>query len=910
MVGFAADLSRGTIVQPSPYYGQAPGAVSVNDEGGNPLTLNTHFIHNGYFSDQACSSAVTVDQIKAADAGTTFYVKVTGINGYENSLVASFEVKKMRLIFTGTAGTKVYGTAADGDIFKNITNVEDHLGTDVKATFDGKVTFTRAAGTNKGNYAITGTITDANLAKNYTIASEDITYNGTDQTFYSITAKDFTEANVEVTVTANLTYNGSAQQATIVVRDIALDQVLAENADYTIAWSNNTNAHATNPTATITGKNNYDADNIVKNFEIKAAPLLVTPHAKKVYANSAAVPGIPADVAGFVADEKWFDFQGFVDDKTAADVTWTGTTTWASDNATVNVGTYHLDLNAGNDITVANYRIIPVQGTFEIAQLPITFTANDKTIEFGDPEVYALTAAWKATAIDDDEDNLEAAIKITRASTAEASGANKGKYKLTPAYKTDSEIDTEVNAMGGLTTAQKNAKKAAIKRARDNYKGTFNVGYATVNSATLMIALKESAYTLTKVYDGQPVSITLNNTENVGVTVMGRKNANDPVDLSGLTLTVVDNAADADTYQLVLSGATAANYNITYIPSQYTITQKDLKVTTYDQVFIQNVTAATVNQTMFEIDAEKSLAAGDKASEVFKLAFSATADAAIAAGKFPTVTTYANGIEVVADGANTPKNGNYNIITTGTLGTVKVVTSTAIALDDTKDLTTVLNADADGATVTFSARALNAEQWNVLVLPFEVAVKDLYAALGYAVIDVLDENASDGNVHFRLKAAGKIAANTPFMVYPSGEIDNLNSISFTGVDVKAVTATVEKADKGGNKFVGTYKTTGIFGQAFRYMSKGTWYDARNYTESKKCNIKPLRGYLDLSGSTSAAPIIYIDEPNGEVTAINAITAERLSVEKDGWYTLNGMKLQGAPVEKGVYIRNGKKVVIK
>ena len=31
---------------------------------------------------------------------------------------------------------------------------------------------------------------------------------------------------------------------------------------------------------------------------------------------------------------------------------------------------------------------------------------------------------------------------------------------------------------------------------------------------------------------------------------------------------------------------------------------------------------------------------------------------------------------------------------------------------------------------------------------------------------------------------------------------------------------------------------------------------------------------------------------------------------DGWYTLNGIRLQGAPTEKGVYINNGKKIVIK
>jgi hypothetical protein len=35
-----------------------------------------------------------------------------------------------------------------------------------------------------------------------------------------------------------------------------------------------------------------------------------------------------------------------------------------------------------------------------------------------------------------------------------------------------------------------------------------------------------------------------------------------------------------------------------------------------------------------------------------------------------------------------------------------------------------------------------------------------------------------------------------------------------------------------------------------------------------------------------------------------------SANVQGWYTVNGMKLDKAPVEKGVYVKDGKKVVIK
>ena len=53
-------------------------------------------------------------------------------------------------------------------------------------------------------------------------------------------------------------------------------------------------------------------------------------------------------------------------------------------------------------------------------------------------------------------------------------------------------------------------------------------------------------------------------------------------------------------------------------------------------------------------------------------------------------------------------------------------------------------------------------------------------------------------------------------------------------------------------------------------------------------------------------------PTGTVTAINGVTKEVIgtNLNADGWYTLNGVKLNAAPTEKGIYINNGKKIVIK
>ena len=50
--------------------------------------------------------------------------------------------------------------------------------------------------------------------------------------------------------------------------------------------------------------------------------------------------------------------------------------------------------------------------------------------------------------------------------------------------------------------------------------------------------------------------------------------------------------------------------------------------------------------------------------------------------------------------------------------------------------------------------------------------------------------------------------------------------------------------------------------------------------------------------------------SGETTSIGEIDTKTGEISLDGWYTLDGVRLSGKPTQKGLYINNGKKVVIK
>jgi hypothetical protein len=122
-------------------------------------------------------------------------------------------------------------------------------------------------------------------------------------------------------------------------------------------------------------------------------------------------------------------------------------------------------------------------------------------------------------------------------------------------------------------------------------------------------------------------------------------------------------------------------------------------------------------------------------------------------------------------------------------------------------------------------------------------------------------------------------------------------------------AAPEVADASGVKFIGSYKakTDGFkANEAFFSVSasKNDYYWGPSSTY-----LAPLAAYFQIPEG-SAARTFEFEEADGTVTAISAVAFKNGVTNAEGWYTIGGMKLQGAPTQKGVYIQNGKKVIIK
>ncbi len=88
------------------------------------------------------------------------------------------------------------------------------------------------------------------------------------------------------------------------------------------------------------------------------------------------------------------------------------------------------------------------------------------------------------------------------------------------------------------------------------------------------------------------------------------------------------------------------------------------------------------------------------------------------------------------------------------------------------------------------------------------------------------------------------------------------------------------------------------------------YPEGSIFESNYRALLPFQAYVEHKGSNPAPPYFIVGDLGGDTTDIDATLVNSERVNSEAWYTLDGRKLQGKPTQKGVYITNGKKVIIK
>ena len=83
-----------------------------------------------------------------------------------------------------------------------------------------------------------------------------------------------------------------------------------------------------------------------------------------------------------------------------------------------------------------------------------------------------------------------------------------------------------------------------------------------------------------------------------------------------------------------------------------------------------------------------------------------------------------------------------------------------------------------------------------------------------------------------------------------------------------------------------------------------------YYPNAAMTIGCQRAYFQLADPSANVRAFVLNFGDGEPTSVTTPLALWRGAGGEAWYTLDGRKLVGRPTQNGIYITNGKKVVIK
>jgi hypothetical protein len=241
-----------------------------------------------------------------------------------------------------------------------------------------------------------------------------------------------------------------------------------------------------------------------------------------------------------------------------------------------------------------------------------------------------------------------------------------------------------------------------------------------------------------------------------------------------------------------------------------------------------------------------------------------------------------------------------------------------ITIDPEADLHTILDElSTEAPEATTEAvdvrvkRTFVADQWSTICLPFPMTAEQLADAFGTVVLadftgyDTTEDGDNVIQIIANFSSVTALEANHPYLIKVSNATDYENGFTVDGVIVNP--SDELEINFGTNRkpkaIVGTYVAETVVPEECLFLSDDLfWYSDGNTT------MKAFRAYFDFYDVVEVAPeesapvLINLD---GQLTRIDQLN---IDFDDDNYYTLDGRAVKTPG--KGVYIHNGKKVVIK
>ena len=542
--------------------------------------------------------------------------------------------------------------------------------------------------------------------------------------------------------------------------------------------------------------------------------------------------------------------------------------------------------NSTDDDVTANYDITYINGTLEVTKKTLNVTADAKSKDYGEADP-ALTYKLEGLINDD----------IITGTLSRESGESVGSYAIT---------------LGGLT-------------AGNNYTISFTGANLTINKVGLTITANNHTITYGEVPTGN------------GVTFKGFVNSETSAVLGG-TLDYDFSYSQYDdvgnTYTIKPKGLTSDNYEITFARGILTVTQKEIGINWGGTEFVydgeEHAPTATatgvVNGDMIGITVTGAHTdAGD---------YTATASSLTGAKKYnyslPEENTQSFTISRNSIGNGTTLADGY---------TIDFGEGNTILLTDNNDRTLVLSTDYEvgedtddsegysirtvtgignytgsfnvrNASVTFSTDT-EQEGWSATFVAEKKDGEDIGFVLpegfsAFIISDIRGEWAIPEPLNY-------IPADVPVLLVSHQQTHGFVATKAISSEVTVIT-NVQKENNMLEKV--TEDTPGYDPdtQSAPFATKQIYILYKNeFVFNKAGNLKKGKVYLNPS-HTAPSPLpapAHLQIAWNQTTGLENLPNDSMvETQHDIWYTIDGRRLNGKPNGKGLYIVDGKKIVVK
>lgn len=199
-------------------------------------------------------------------------------------------------------------------------------------------------------------------------------------------------------------------------------------------------------------------------------------------------------------------------------------------------------------------------------------------------------------------------------------------------------------------------------------------------------------------------------------------------------------------------------------------------------------------------------------------------------------------------------------------------------------------------------RTLVADKWNTLCVPFAISGEEIKANFGEGTLVEKFEAVNGNTVNFA--DATSIEAGVPYLIKPTVAG---TTYTFNGKDVIADAPKTEgNADV---TFQGIYSPTDITNDG-TVKAAGVTEDGKVLFVNAGSKTKAFRCFFTISDNASITPAMLKVSIKGVETAINSIVMDNSNAIDNAIYNIQGQRVNGNSLTKGIYIKNGKKFAVK